>query len=87
MTKRTKLRQLRTGYLPALEAELQAAGIEYDVTMGGKHPRINFTIDGKPVNFPMPLGSPSAVRGRQNAVAAIRRIIRGVLPTSGHRWG
>lgn len=70
------------GFLPALEAELLAAGVEhYDLVMGGKHPKLRFEANG--VQHRLAVQHSGHTRGRalQNGIAQIRRLLRSEEPS------
>lgn len=69
------------GMLPALEAELLAAGVDhYDLVMGGKHPKLKFDWGGVTRVVPLAFSGHSRGRARQNGVTQLRRLLRGSSP-------
>ena len=59
----------------AITRELTAAGIErYEIEHGGKHPRLVFVHQGRPLSYILP-GSPSDHRALRNMVRDLRALL------------
>lgn len=59
----------------AITRELAAAGIErYEIEHGGKHPRLVFVHQGRPLSYVLP-GSPSDHRALRNMVRDLRALL------------
>lgn len=66
---------MKNDCLDAATAVLDEAGISYSVGMGGKHPRIDFEVNGRRCRSTVP-GSSSDRRAHMNSATEIRRLIR-----------
>lgn len=67
---------LRTNLcLRAIRAVLDAKGIPFEVSHGGKHPRVTFSVDGQRVRYPFP-ASTGDRRSHLAASTQVKRIIR-----------
>ncbi len=68
---------MKNDCLDAVRAVLDANGIAYAVSDGGKHPRIDFEINGRRCRTSVPKTS-SDFRAPLNAASDIRRLIKEV---------
>ena len=62
-------------YVPAIEAELRRVGVASWSVSYGRHIKIRFTWQGKPVVFVTLMSPSDAYRGQKNALADLRRIL------------
>lgn len=61
--------------LDAVTTELRAAGVDYQVEHGGKHPQVRFALNGRSMMCTVPF-SASDWRAHRNARAGVRRLLR-----------
>lgn len=68
--------------ITAVTAELEAAGLPFQVERGKNHPKIRFQVNGRSYTYVVP-GSASDHRSMMNCRTGIRRMLRelGALPT------
>ena len=60
-------------YQAAIARHFDDCAITYTLVMGGKHPRLEFVVDGRAHRLTLP-GSPSDQRGVKNLIADLRRL-------------
>lgn len=66
---------MRNAEMEAVTTEIEAAGLDWQVNSKGRHLKVVFTINGQSCQITVGR-TPSDWRGRLNARALVRRVIR-----------